>query len=455
MKHVHLIGIGGTGLSAIARLLLESGYEVSGSDQSMSILAKNLQDSGVTVFIGHRPENIAGADCIVRSSAIPDTNPEVIAAQQSGIPVYKRMDFLGQFMVDKTGIAVAGTHGKTTTTAMIAYLLTELGQDPSYLVGGVVRDLQSNAHSGKGNAFVIEADEYDHMFLGLKPCMIVLTSVDYDHPDCYPTPEEYLQAFRSFIATLPKGGKLIGYRDQPGYAELVPTELEDKVDVISYGTSAGCTYQAQNLSPMEGSGFAFDLVKKGEPPVSVQLSIPGFHNVLNACAALAVMDQLGVSMCTAAGMISNFRGAGRRFEVIAEISGITLVSDYAHHPTEIRSTLAAARSTYPGHRIWAVWQPHTYSRTHSLAQEFASAFSDADQVIVTDIYAAREPHQDYSSLDVVKKMDSRKTKYIASLPQVSQYLFQELKAGDVLVVLSAGDADQIIDRLIALEKEKQ
>lgn len=456
MKHIHLIGIGGTGLSAIARMLLESGYKVSGSDQSMSILARNLQDLGIKVFVGHQSENIAGAELVVRSSAIPDSNPEVIAAQKLGIPVLKRADFLGQFMVDKTGIAVGGTHGKTTTTAMIATILSGLGQDPSYIVGGIVKDLKSNAHSGKGSAFVIEADEYDRMFLGLRPKMIVLTAVDYDHPDCYPTLENYRQAFMDFIATLPEGGKLIIYRDQPVFEALAQKAAEEKVKVITYGTSDGCDFQALNLKSRERSGFSFDCTypSGSNQTIHLALQIPGRHNVLNATAAMAVIDQLSLPMEKAAAILGTFHGAERRFDVLGETAGITLINDYAHHPTEIRTTLAAARARYPQQRIWAVWQPHTFTRTRSLLSDFANAFGDADRVIITEIFASREAHQNFSSSAVVNAMHDSRVDFIPALPDVTTYLAKELKAGDIVLVLSAGDADNILHDLYGKLNER-
>ena len=263
-NHVHFVGIGGSGLSAIARLLLESGYTVTGSDRSLSPFAVDLQAAGVTIFIGHHPRNVKGADWVVRSSAIPDDNPEVVAAQTAGIPVYRRADFLGKFMENKTGIAVAGTHGKTTTTAMIAFGLTELGRDPSFIAGGVLNNYAVNARAGKGSEIVIEADEYDRMFLGLKPRIEVVTNVEHDHPDCYPRFEDMVAAFESFVSLLPHDGMLIGCLDDPGAANLLGHARQLGRQVTAYTTMRDDTIkaprwmQARDLRPNKRGGYDFE-----------------------------------------------------------------------------------------------------------------------------------------------------------------------------------------------------
>ncbi|HUI87751.1 MAG TPA: UDP-N-acetylmuramate--L-alanine ligase [Anaerolineales bacterium] len=462
MTHVHFIGIGGSGLSAIARLLKESGYTVTGSDRSLTPFATDLQAAGATIYIGHHPRNIQGADWIVRSSAIPDDNIEVIAAKRANIPVYKRADFLGKLMADKTGIAVAGTHGKTTTTAMIAFLLSELGRDPSFIVGGVLSNYAVNARAGKGNPFVIEADEYDRMFLGLKPRIEVVTNLEHDHPDCYPTYEDIVSAFESFVALLPVDGTLIGCAEDSGAASLLNKARREGRNVIAYHVQADMTInashwmQARALTSNEQGGVAFEATTNiGDlQTVHVSLQLPGEHNVRNALAALAVIAALGLPLKEAAAKLSFFKGTARRFEVKGEKRGVVVIDDYAHHPTEIRATLAAARARYAGHRLWAVWQPHTYSRTRALFQEFARAFKDADEVIVTEIYPSREPKQDFSSAEVVGAMPHAAVHFIASLEAATEYLLKHLQPNDVLLVLSAGDADQISAAVLAgLERE--
>ncbi len=453
MTHVHFIGIGGSGLSAIARLLLESGYTVSGSDRALTSFAEDVRKAGATVYIGHHPRNLTGVDWVVRSSAITEDNPEVTAAKRSGIPVYKRADFLGRLMEDKTGIAIAGTHGKTTTTAMTAWVLSRLDRDPSFIVGGVVNNLGVNAHAGNGKTFVIEADEYDHMFLGLKPRIAVVTSIEHDHPDCFPTLESMYQAFEKFVDLLPEEGTLIVCAEDPGAAALIPHVRKKGRNVISYGVQGDMTIntplwvQAREVNPNERGGFDFtatsNLGSKTSGTVKVSLQVPGQHNVRNALAVLAVIGVLGLSRKKAAQALAEFNGTNRRFELRGEVDGIQVFDDYAHHPTEIRATLAGARARFPKARIWAVWQPHTYSRTRTLFLEFARAFKDADQVIVTEVYAAREPKEEFSSAEVVSAMPHLSARYIKTLEEVTEHLLLKLQPGDVVLVLSAGDADQV------------
>lgn len=453
MAHIHLIGIGGTGLSAIARVLLESGATVSGSDKVLSPLAESLQASGCHIAIGHAAANIAGADLVVRSSAVPDDNPEVVAARAAGIPVLKRSEFLGTLLAGRTGLAVAGTHGKTTTTAMLAWTLVALGRDPSYIIGGVARNLASNAHSGKGPDFVIEADEYDRMFLGLQPQISIVTTLEYDHPDCFPTPEDYMQAFLDFALRLEPGGSLLACGDDPGAQSLLQRLEALGRPGLSYGFDPRSSYRAVEVTPNTLGGFSFRAVFQptGLPPIplaAAALQVPGRHNVLNALAVLAAVHCMGSAYMpqtcqAAAAALQAFSGVGRRFDVIGQAAGITIIDDYGHHPTEIRTTLAAARTRYPGQRLWAVWQPHTYSRTAAFSTEFASAFNDADRVIVTEIYAARESAQDFSAALVVASMTHPAVQFIPSLPDVTHTLVQQLQAGDVLLVFSAGDADQV------------
>lgn len=457
MTHVHFIGIGGSGLSAIARLLNESGYTVTGSDRAISSFAADLQAAGLTIYIGHHPRNVQGAEWVVRSSAVPDDNVEVIAAQQAGIPVYKRADFLGKLMENKTGIAVAGTHGKTTTTAMIAFTLSELGRDPSFIVGGVMSNYGINARAGLGAPFVIEADEYDRMFLGLKPRIEVITNLEHDHPDCYPTFEDMFTAFESFVSLLPTDGTLIGCVEDAGAASLISHARRIGRHVIAYSIQGEMTInalewvQARLLKPNDHGGFDFDVTTNigTLTTTHVSLQVPGEHNVRNALAVLAVVATLGLSFKDAAKVLQKFTGTSRRFEIKGEKKGIIVVDDYAHHPTEIRATLAAARARYPKHRIWAVWQPHTYSRTKVLFHEFSRAFNDADEVIVTEIYPSREPKQEFSSAEVVSAMPHSSARFIPSLEETTRYLLKHLKQNDILLVLSAGDADQISANVLA------
>ena len=453
MTHVHFIGIGGSGLSAIARLLLESGYTVSGSDRALTPFAEEVRKAGATVYVGHHPRNLTGVDWVVRSSAITEDNPEVKAAKKTGIPVYKRADFLGRLMEDKTGIAIAGTHGKTTTTAMTAWVLSKLNRDPSFIVGGVINDLGVNAHAGKGNTFVIEADEYDNMFLGLKPQIAVVTSIEHDHPDIFPTLESMYHAFEKFVDLLPEEGTLIVCAEDLGAVALIPHVRKAGRNVVSYGVQGDMTIntplwvQARDVKANQRGGYDFtattNLASKTSGSVKVSLQVPGQHNVRNALAVLAIVSVLGLSRKRTAQTLAEFSGTNRRFELRGEVNGIKIFDDYAHHPTEIRATLSGARARFPEARIWAVWQPHTYSRAKTLFLDFARAFKDANEVIVTEVYAAREPKEEFTSAEIVSAMPHLSARYIETLPEVTEYLLGHLVPGDVVLVLSAGDADQV------------
>lgn len=458
---IHLVGISGMGLSAIARVLLECGYRVSGSDRTLSPMAASLRADGVPVTIGHQADNVRGVSLVVRSSAVPDDNVEVQAAREAGIPVMKREQFLELFTAQWQVIAVAGTHGKTTTTAMVTWLLTALGQDPSYIIGGTPVNLGVNAHAGQGATLVIEADEYDHMFLGLKPYLAVVTNVEHDHPDCYPTAEDFYQAFAAFSRGVQPEGLLLACGDDPGATRLLEDARQRGIRALAYGIdTAGLDYRAENLVVNLEGGITFDVVSymsEGfELRPAVRLQVPGKHNVLNATAALAAAHQLGLPVDAAGLVLGRYQGTGRRFEVRGEADGIVVIDDYAHHPTKIRATLSAARLRYPDRRLWAVWQPHTYSRTRLYLSEFAAALEHADEVVVTDIYPAREaePLDNFSARQVVAAMKHKRTHYIPELVQATAFLLGRLRRGDVLVVMSAGDANQVSVNVLAALQER-
>ncbi len=457
--HLHLIGIGGTGLSAIGRVLLESGFRVSGSDRQLSNLALQLRSAGAVIFEGHRAENISGADLVIRSSAVSDDNPEVVEARRLSIPVLKRADFLGELLASRVGIAIAGTHGKTTTTSMVAWMLTALDQDPSYIIGGIAHNLGANARAGGGKTFVIEADEYDRMFHGLRPTYAVITNVEHDHPDCYPTAQDFYQAFLTFGQSVKPDGALVICADDPGALRLAGELQNGPTPVLLYGlTGSTNDYTAAGVLPNNLGGFSFDVrLKDGSAPCSVQLQVPGVHNVLNALSALAVAHQLGLDLAKAAKALGEFQGSGRRFEVLGEACGVTLVDDYGHHPTEIRATLAAARARYPGAQIWAVWQPHTYSRTQTLFSAFSQAFGDADHIVVTEIYPSREqpPAGGYSSRLVASAIPQTDVTYAANLQAAVDILTTRLTPGSVVIVFSAGDADHANRKVYQFLKEKE
>ncbi|MEW6649529.1 MAG: UDP-N-acetylmuramate--L-alanine ligase [Chloroflexota bacterium] len=459
MKRIHLIGIGGSGLSAIALFLKEKGYLVTGSDRSLSLQAKQLANEGITVYAGHDPANVSGVDLVVRSSAVAADNPEVNAAQAAGIPVLKRQEFLAEMTAGKVCLAVAGTHGKTTTTAMLAWVLTCLKMDPSFVIGGVSKNFGRNAHAGQGEWFIIEADEYDYMFLGLTPKIILLTTVEHDHPDCFPTSEVYFDAFQQFVDRLPQDGLLIANAESEGARQLLEANQRRGKTGISYAIDAPADFQASGLTTNSLGGFDFTLIQTADNStielVNVSLQVPGRHNVSNALAVLSTCHRLGLPLNLAANALKEFSGTGRRFDVLGEAAGVIVVDDYAHHPTEVTATLAAARARYPRRRIWAVWQPHTFSRTIALLDRFGQAFGNADRVVVTEIYAAREQREGFSAAQAVEKIAHPMAQFIPTLDQVTEHLLNNLTSGDVLLVLSAGDADQVSARVLSGLKERE
>jgi len=445
--HVHLVGIGGIGMSAIARVLHGWGYTVSGSDMQRSELLDALIAEGINAHSSHKAEQVAGAELVVVSSAIPEKNPEVREARRRGLPVVKREQFLTDLTEGKSTIAVAGTHGKTTTSAMIAWVLTETALDPTFIVGGLLQNLGTNARAGSGPHFVIEADEYDRAFLGLRPHVAVIASMEHDHPDCYPTLEEMTAAFHQFAGRMAEDGLLIVCGEDPDGRELGARMQAEGRRVETYGLDTGCDWRAHGVEL--GNSAAFEVWHKGKLLGTCALQIPGRHNVLNALAALAACDEMGVDFGVTAAALTRFRGTARRFEVKGQVQGITVVDDYAHHPTEIEATLAAARLKYPGRPIWAVFQPHTYSRTATLLESFAASFGKADHVIVTEIYAAREENtQGISGDDLVQRMDHPDACFVAELEEAATVVLERAQSGDVIITLGAGDGDLVGERVL-------
>jgi UDP-N-acetylmuramate--alanine ligase len=459
-RHVHFIGIGGAGLSAIARVLMERGAKISGSDLVRSPVAEALARDGARVFTGHRAENVTGAELVVVSSAVPASNVEVQVARSVGVPVLKRPEFLGQLMDGYVGVAVAGTHGKTTTTAMLSSIFMEAGCDPTFIVGGVIAGLETNARAGEGAHFVIEADEYDRTFLSLRPKVAVLTNVEHDHPDCYPTFADFRAAFEEFAALVPQDGLLVACWDDPVVRELGEQRQAAGAEVVFFGLGKGAEWRAEEIRPNFAGGVDFLAIcqgarKAGQVLGLVRLRLPGVHNASNAVAALAVADFLDVPFRVAREALTEFRGVGRRFEIKGKAGGVVVVDDYAHHPTEIRATLLAARQRFSRRPLWAVWQPHTYSRTKTLMADFVEAFGAADHVVVLPIYAARETDTlNICSADVVAAMRHPDVRCAESLEEAVVWLGTEVRPGDVVLTLGAGDGYKVGEWLLeVLENE--
>ena len=450
---VHLVGIGGIGLSAIARVLHGWGYIVSGSDRQPSALTERLAAEGIRIYAGHRADQVAGAEIVVMSSAVAEDNPEVVEARQRGVPVVKRDRFLADLTAGKVTVAVAGTHGKTTTSAMIAWILVQAGLDPTFIAGGVLENLGTNARAGHGPHFVIEADEYDRAFLGLWPQVAVMTTIEHDHPDCYPTIEEMRDAFARFAARVGASGLLIvGGEDREARA-LGETWRRVGGQAATFGLGVGWDWRAEQVQVRAGTSF--EVWHGGRRLGMSTLELPGRHNVLNALAALAAADAVGVPFEAAAMALAEFRGTERRFELKGEAGGVAVVDDYAHHPTEIRATLAAAKAGYPGRTVWAVFQPHTYSRTAALLEQFGTAFGDADHVLVTGIYAARESDTlGMSGAKVaaqIRRTGHPDVIYVETLDGAAAAVLERVGPGDVLLTLGAGDGylvgEWVLDRL--------
>lgn len=453
----HFIGIGGTGLSAIARVLVERGEHVTGSDREDSSLAKSLRQLGVEVSIGHTAGNVNGATRVIRSSAVGEDNVEVQAARAKGLPIFKRSEFLGELLANQQVIAVAGSHGKTTTTAMLAWMLTALNQNPGYIIGSVAQNLGVNAAAGAGRLFVVEADEYDHMFLGLSPKIALVTNVEHDHPDLFPTPRDFQHAFERFVDRIQPDGILVACDEDSGASELLAyaKSIGKQTRIYSQNHPFSDYWMKANMATDVAESL-FVAMRASEELAEVKLQVPGQHNALNALGALAVADLLRLSLPEAAMALSDFRGTERRFELRGEANGVLIIDDYAHHPTEIRSTLAAARARYPNRRILAVWQPHTYSRTLTLQKDFEQAFQDADNVIVTDVYAAREqPPAGFDMPGIVKSIQHPAVRYIPILSDAHDTLLADLQPGDALIVMSAGDAIQMNARLFSSLKSME
>lgn len=415
-------------MSAIARVLLQKGYRVSGSDRTLSVLAESLANEGATVYAGHDAANLTDdVDAVLVTSAVKDENPEIAAALARGIPVYKRSDIMASLMEGKKVIAVAGSHGKTTTTAMIAHILVETGRHPSYIVGGTLKTTGTNAAwDDQGDVFVVEADEYDYMFLGLRPNIAVVTNVEWDHPDFFKTPEDFHHAFEQFVDLLPEDGILIADPSSVGIQAL-----------IAYADAEG------------RRGFAD--VPVDEPLLYLQ--VPGLHNQFNARLALRAAERVGVQPDDATKALESFAGTGRRFELKGEIDGIAVVDDYAHNPSKIRAAIEAARGRYPDREIWAVWQPHTYSRTQTFMEQYLKSFERAHHVLVTDIYAAREqPVEGVTSAALVERLAHTDARHTPTLQDAVETLLRDVKAPAVILILSAGDATKIAEMYL---KEKK
>ncbi|MBS1261833.1 MAG: UDP-N-acetylmuramate--L-alanine ligase [Calditrichaeota bacterium] len=445
MKHlrthigrVHFVGIGGIGMSGIAEILVRLGFTVTGSDLNTSGVTRHLETLGVTVWQGHDPAHVGEAHAVVYSSAVTPDNPELARARELGVPVIRRAEMLAELMRMKTGVAIGGTHGKTTTTSLVGTVLTRAGLDPTVIVGGLVRDMDTNARLGSGDLLVCEADEYDRSFLRLTPVIAVITTLEAEHLDTYGTVENLREAFASFANSVPFYGRAIISADDP---ELVALRGSIERPVVSYGFSERADVRGVDAESAGASSCR--VLADGDELGTIEIPLAGRHNLANALAAVAVARELEIPFAKVRDALAGFSGVRRRFDLRGEIAGVTVIDDYAHHPTEVAVTLAAARDAYPGRPIVALFQPHLFSRTKRFSGEFASALALADRAFITDVYPAREqPLEGVSGELVAQSLRERNEAGVYYLPRfqdIAPAVYRTLSGGEVVITLGAGN----------------
>jgi UDP-N-acetylmuramate--alanine ligase len=445
---IHFVGIGGIGMSGIAEVLLNLGYRVSGSDLKGSETTRRLAALGGRIVTGHAAANVADADVVVISSAVRRDNPEVQEAARQKIPVILRAAMLAELMRLKYGVAIAGSHGKTTTTSMAAHLLAHAGLDPTAVVGGKVNGFGSNAKLGKGDYMVVEADESDGSFLRLPPTIAIVTNIDPEHLDHWKTPEALRQGFVDFVNRVPFYGRAILCIDHPTVQSLLP-DVEARV--ATYGESQTADYRAEGIE-VAGGSVRFDAFRRGEPLGRFEVAMVGRHNALNALSVIALGDEMGIPPDVTRAALASFQGVQRRFTVRGEAGGVTVVDDYGHHPAEVKATLRGARDAFK-RRVVCVFQPHRYTRTRDLLPEFATAFNDADVVLVTDIYAAGEdPIPGATAAHLAEAIRGCGHRDVTLVPraELARTARARVKPGDIVLTLGAGDVTQVGPELLGL-----
>ena len=448
IRHVHFVGIGGAGMCGIAEVLIHEGYQVSGSDIAEGATVERLRDLGARVMIGHAAQNVDNADVVVASSAVGDSNPEVREARGRRVPVVPRAEMLGELMRFRQGIAIAGTHGKTTTTSLAASLFAEAGLDPTFVIGGLLNSAGSNAQLGSGNYVIAEADESDASFLQLQPLTAVLTNIDGDHLAFYDNSFDKLrETFLSFVHNLPFYGLLVACIDDPEVRRLLP---DVQRQTVTYGFSPDADFRAENFH-QEGPRSSFTVRHRGEA-LDITLDLPGRHNALNALAAVALATEEGIAAESITQSLAGFAGVGRRFEFVGEFAAddgaFVLVDDYGHHPTEVAVTVSAARECWPGRRVVMVYQPHRYTRTALLFDEFVRVLSDVDVLILADVYAAGEvPIEGARGEDLYAAIAAPNVHFVEFLESAPSLLEEIVEPGDVVLTQGAGKTSQLAGEL--------
>ena len=449
-RRIHLIGIGGSGMRALANMLLERQAIVSGSDNASGGAIDRLRHSGADVHVGQCAENIPEqCDLVVRSAAIHDQNPELLAAQARGVEVIKYSQMLGRLMAERIGIAIAGTHGKSTTSAIVAYVLHEAGVDPSFVIGATVAQLGGPSGVGAGRHFVAEACEFDRSFLNLCPQYAAILNIEEDHLDCYADLDAIVEAFKAFAALVPASGAMIANGDDRKAIEAVRAA---QCEVETFGLSEGCTWRGVDVSERHGR-YSVTVLLSGTEFCRLDIPLPGMHSVYNCLGATALLHHAGLPGEQIAELLPGFNGAHRRMTLKGESNGITVVDDYAHHPTEIAATLRALRDFYRPRRLLCVFQPHQHSRTRFLLKDFAKSFAVADEVVVPDIYFVRDSdlEKDYiSSEDLVAqiRLHGGTATYVKTLDMIVEHLRQRLGAGDLVVTMGAGNIWEVADEIV-------
>ncbi|HEY0003699.1 MAG TPA: UDP-N-acetylmuramate--L-alanine ligase [Pyrinomonadaceae bacterium] len=452
IQHIHFVGIGGIGMSGIAEVLANLGFRVSGSDMKHSSVTDRLKTLGVEFFESHDAKHVGDAHVVVRSTAVRDDNPEIQEARRRSIPVIPRAEMLAELMrLRPHSVAVAGSHGKTTTTSMVASVLGHGGLDPTVVVGGVVKAFGSNARLGKSDLMVVEADESDRSFLMLSPTIAVVTNIDREHMDYYNDMDDVQKCFADFVNKVPFYGASVLCLDDPHVQAVIPRVLRRR---LTYGLSAQADVSAHAIRFDQSFGSSFTVWQGTQPIGEVALRVPGMHNVYNSLAAIAVGLELKVPFEQIAEALGHFTNADRRFQFKGEEAGVLVVDDYGHHPTEIKATLAAAKIGSAGRRIVVLFQPHRYSRTKDQLEEFARSFNNADVLLVTDIYAASEdPIEGITSealTDAIQRYGHKEAHYIGPLESAAQTLLDYLREGDLMITLGAGSINRVADQLLAL-----
>jgi UDP-N-acetylmuramate--alanine ligase len=452
-KQIHFVGIGGAGMSGIARIMLSQGLKISGSDVKESSITQSLAALGARVFIGHRAENLEGVDLLVISNAISPNNSEIQAARQLGIEILTRAEALALLMVGKRSIAVAGTHGKTTTTSMLTVALQSAGLDPSFAIGGLINSSGVNAHLGSGDIFVAEADESDGSLTAYRPYGAIITNLELDHVDHFATLEDLYLIFVDFIGTIQSGGFLVACIDDPGVVELLSRINRTDLSIVSYG-AGDADFQISRIV-LEPSASYARISKTGKVLPELHLSIPGLHNLFNATAALATGERLGAGITEMLKGLVSFSGSRRRFEHKGTVNGIEVIDDYGHHPTEIRVTLETAKSYAVSGRVIVIFQPHRFSRTQAFASEFAKSLEIADLAYVLEIYPASEtPIPGVTSQSITRASQSGSVLYEPSMVDVVAKVLEIAQPGDLIMTLGAGDVNSLAPVIVQALEER-